>query len=517
MATEATKRRNSRPQNEFGGNIGTFFWTFSIPVFIYYFYGVNVMHRGALAVPDKKFWNDLIWALPEGINIQPTRYGWMLVVTWVILQLFLECFLPISSIFGGQGMHKGVVLKSGRRLNYSMNGLLAYGLTHVIYFAVAYYTDWITPYVAWEHMGSFLTCANITSFVFALWLYIDFGLMWRRHVNQPSFEEDWGVFSIWNFWNDFFMGVARNPRIGHSWPLNKLLPYGPVDLKRWWDGRTLTLWILFNWSYLAAQYFGCTLQKTGDNTWEASCLAEGDWSRIGLTAWLISWTHFYYIFDYNYFEPAYLTTTDIRHDLFGYMLTYGMFGFLSTYYPISFNGYLSAQGVGNEIVDNYTYQIIGVAMVLLGLFLFRFTNIEKHRFRTKIWELKQVYKKSSSKSLAKHIDDGLVGFQIFPWDSKDKLKYLRTEEGSYLLCSGTWGWARHFNYCGDLIMCFGWAIACYSPKNAFVWIPLSYCAYFWVMDLHRASRDHQRCHDKYKKDWDKYCEIVSYVIVPGVF
>ena len=31
----------------------------------------------------------------------------------------------------------------------------------------------------------------------------------------------------------------------------------------------------------------------------------------------------YYIFDYNLVEPAYLTTTDIRHDLFGFMLTYG--------------------------------------------------------------------------------------------------------------------------------------------------------------------------------------------------
>ena len=85
------KRRNSRPQHEFGGNIGCFFWTFAIPTFIYYFYGVNVIHRGALAVPDTKFWHELIWGLPEGINIQPTRYGWMLVVTWICVQLCLEC------------------------------------------------------------------------------------------------------------------------------------------------------------------------------------------------------------------------------------------------------------------------------------------------------------------------------------------------------------------------------------------------------------------------------------------
>lgn len=65
----------------------------------------------------------------------------------------------------------------------------------------------------------------------------------------------------------------------------------------------------------------------------------------------------YYIFDYNLVEPAYLTTTDIRHDLFGFMLTYGDWGFLSRFYPISFMGFLAVQGgaKGGYITQNYIF------------------------------------------------------------------------------------------------------------------------------------------------------------------
>lgn len=40
-------------------------------------------------------------------------------------------------------------------------------------------------------MGSLLTWGVIIAYVFALWLYIDFGIFWKRHVNDPEFEEDW--------------------------------------------------------------------------------------------------------------------------------------------------------------------------------------------------------------------------------------------------------------------------------------------------------------------------------------
>merc|ERR1740138_511785 len=93
----------------------------------------------------------------------------------------------------------------------------------------------------------------------------------------------------------------------------------------------------------------------------------------------------------------------------------------------------------------------------------------------------------------------------------------RREEGSYLLASGYWALARHFNYIGDMVMCVGWTVACTGPKHGFPWIPLSYVAYFWIMDLHRLWRDEERCAAKYKKDWEEYKQKVPYFILPGIF
>merc|ERR1712190_399997 len=105
-------------------------------------------------------------------------------------------------------------------------------------------------------------------------------------------------------------------------------------------------------------------------------------------------------------------------------------------------------------------------------YLFRGTNIEKHNFR-------------------KYIADGNDLSQYKVWGKP--VQYIKTEEGSYLLCSGYWALARHFNYIGDMVMCVGWTVACTGPKHGFPWIPLSYVAYFWIMDLHRLWRDEERC------------------------
>jgi len=381
---------------------------------------------------------------------------------------------------------------------------------------------YLQPYYVFLNMGAMLTEAVITSFAMALWLYIDFGLGWKRHVGGEEFEEDHGVFNIGDFWNDFFMGIVRNPRLFQSFLKT------PFDLKRFWNARPgLTGWVILNISYLAAMYYKCQLPAVytigdslffGDHDAQASkiasvfsnsntsgyCEAEGSLSNIGLSAIFITFAHWYYIFDYNLVEPAYLTTTDIRHDLFGFMLTYGDWGFLSRYYPICFMGFLAQQGQKGFIKTNYIFFAIGVSLYIIGMSLFRITNIEKHLFRT-------------------HMNDGgdpdkyrsPLSTRIFFGDKK--ATYIKTKEGSLLLTSGFWGLARHFNYMGDLTMCIGWAIGCYDPSFPFPWLPISYCCYFWIMDIHRCWRDEQRCAAKYGADWLRYKQAVPYSIFPGIY
>merc|ERR1719382_437887 len=256
--------------------------------------------------------------------------------------------------------------------------------------------------------GALLTGGVISTAVVSWWQYIDFGLLWKRHVNDPEFEEDWGVFTVKEIFSDFWLGVARNPRCLHKW----LPKTGGFDIKRFSNARAgLTIWIICNWSYMAAVYYGCTLNDGG----EPVCQKTGDWSRIGPSAVFISLAHWYYIFDYNWNEPAYLTTTDLRHDLYGFMLAYGCCGFLAWYYPIAFMGHIAGQT--EPLVGNNVNFGIGLTLYLIGMFLFRRTNIEKHNFRTYVAE---------GGDLSKYMVWG------------KPVDYIKTEEGSYLLCSGYW-------------------------------------------------------------------------------
>jgi len=649
-----TMRKQTRPIGEFGGNLGCLFWTIYIPMQIWYFYGINVLGKGELLVPNAKFWYDLYYTLPEGIAIRPTWEAMCMITLWCVVQALGELFLP-SSFPMHFGERDGVPQKQGHKLRYQMNGMLSFVLTHVGFFVLCYFgapnplyylvaglprgsgnallsgcfdlmglkssnpllvnslltKSWLflDPAYIWSQMGALLTGGVITAFVFAVYLYIDFGLLWRNHTMDPEFEEDWGVFAVKEIFNDFFMGVARNPRVFHK-PMRLLskvhakiagkpdddpdCQWLPLDLKRWWDGRTLTLWVILNISYVAAQYYGCSFgfEYNSDSSYPSLITAQpscahwnpatsslsvgsfagmnvtagtyfgeylpgvGSWSSVGYASIFITLAHWYYVFDYNLVEPAYLTTTDIRHDLFGFMLTYGMFGFLCWYYPLAFLGFLSAQsndikinsssvgpafgsnltGDNGFITDNYMHTIIGFALYIIGMCFFRYTNIEKHNFRTFIAGLRD--EKDADTGKRKYTDiqiDQLLDteYKIWPqsiqipvvnvfipvWSKVNdgRVDYIRTEEGSYLLCGGTWGLARHFNYIGDMVMCVGWAWSCYSCKHAFPLVPISYCAYFWVMDIHRLFRDEGRCAIKYKKDWERYCEKVPWRIVPGVF
>jgi len=509
-----TLRKQTRPQGEFFGNTGTCFWTFFIPVAIYYFYGIMVMHQGRLVIPDYTFWHDLVYSLPDGISIRPCFTPTVVSLTWVLLQALGEILVPCN-------VKEGVELKSGTRLLYPMNGLKCFTLANVGVVVVCYYGI-LKPYYVFLNMGALLTEAVITSYVMAIWLYVDYGIFWKRHIHDSEFEEDHGVFSWKECWNDFFMGVVRNPRL-----LKGTLRV-PFDLKRFWNARPgLTGWVILNISYLAGMYYNCKLPtaygsdeslffgdhaaKSGkiqslfaDQNSSTFCDAEGSFQNIGLAAIFITLAHWYYILDYNMVEPAYLTTTDIRHDLFGFMLTYGDWGFLSRYYPISFMGFLSMQGHTGFITKNYIYAVIGISMYLFGMLLFRITNLEKHLFRDHMNNGGEPDKYRSPLST-----------RIFFGDKK--VEYIKTKEGSLLLTSGFWGLARHFNYIGDLTMCIGWAIACYDPKSPFPFLPISYCIYFWLMDCHRCWRDEVRCSKKYGDDWNRYKKAVRYAIVPGIW
>jgi len=87
---------------------------------------------------------------------------------------------------------------------------------------------------------------------------------------------------------------------------------------------------------------------------------------------------------------------------------------------------------------------------------------------------------------------------------------LRT---SLLLCDGWWRLSRHFHYVPEILASLAWSMPALTTGLIG---PYFYVMFLTVLLTDRAFRDDDRCRKKYGNDWDKYCDIVPYKIVPGI-
>lgn len=325
----------------------------------------------------------------------------------------------------------------------------------------------------WDNHVGLITANFLISFFLATFCYVrSFSV---KKGNKELRELAHGGHTG-NLIYDWFIGRELNPRI--TLPI-----FGEVDIKSWCELRPGMLgWLVLDLANVAHQY------KT--------------YGRVTDSILLITFAQGVYILDAHYMEPALLTTIDIIADGFGFMLSVGDLLWLPFTYSIQ-TRYLAVHPV-----DLGLYGLLGVFSVqALGYWMFRSINNEKNRFRT---------------------------------DPKDPriahLKYIETKAGSKLLISGWWGTARHINYLGDWLMswsfCLPTGLAGYTiQKNVFgadyvtqgnargwgVLFTYFYLLYFAILLIHRERRDEEKCRKKYGADWDRYCKIVPWRIIPGVY
>ncbi|CAF1558196.1 unnamed protein product [Rotaria magnacalcarata] len=87
------------------------------------------------------------------------------------------------------------------------------------------------------------------------------------------------------------------------------------------------------------------------------------------------------------------------------------------------------------------------------------------------------------------------------------------ESESILLTSGYWSISRHFHYIPELTLAFLWTCPC-----GFKYIlPYGYIIMLFILLIHRAHRDDQKCRLKYGQAWKKYCELVPWKVWPGIY
>ncbi|XP_056664468.1 delta(14)-sterol reductase LBR-like [Monodelphis domestica] len=252
---------------EFGGGIGAFSIMIGLPVMLF-------MLLLMCKQKDPSFVN-LPPPLPSLASLWETRvFGVCLL--WFFLQALFH-LLPIGKVV------EGTPLYSGRRLKYRLNGFYAFILTSVVIGTSLYWG--IELYYVYDHFLQFAVAATVFSVALSIYLYV-------RSLKASNNELSPGKSG--NIIYDFFIGRELNPRIGH------------FDLKYFCELRPgLIGWVVINLIMLLAE-----MKVQGRDTPSLAMILVNSFQLL-------------YVVDALWHEEALLTTMDIMHDGFGFMLAFG--------------------------------------------------------------------------------------------------------------------------------------------------------------------------------------------------
>ncbi len=413
---------------EFGGVPGNFAMIIGLPVFTAYLFFAVRFNDGAVLPGPNADWEGFQQAM------MPTGRAAVIYGFWFVLQALLQHYAPGRQVLGAP-------LPDGGRLPYRMNGLFSLATSFIVV-GLLHWSGVFSIRELHDQFGALISVMTIFSFVFSAFLY------WygKQHGQARHLSG--------KFIHDFWMGTGHNPRVppGHD----------GLDLKIFCEARPgLIFWVLINTSFAYVQHE-----------------QYGFVSTSMILVWIFQ---MFYIIDYFWNEEAILTTMDIKHENFGYMLAFGDLVWVPMTYSLQ----------AHYLIDRvhslpWWGAVLIVITNMLGLYIFRAVNLQKHKFRgdpenAKIWG--------------------------------KKAEYMQTAQGGKLLLSGFWGWSRHFNYVGDILMALSWSLPCLFGSA----LPYFYPIYFAILLIHRERRDHNFCSKKYGDDWTRYCEKVPHRIIPGLY
>jgi Delta14-sterol reductase len=343
-----------------------------LPPLVYWMWWCMIRHQGAMVPPDMEF----VRSIPL-----PTWKAAGIFGGWLAFQMLLQQYAPGPWI-------EGTPLRDGTRLKYRMNGWFSWWVTWAV-LAGLVLAGWVKPTVLYDEFGPLMSTVNVFTILFCIYLYV-----WGV-THQDDGRRVW----TGNAFYDYFMGTALNPR------------NGSFDWKLFCEARPgLIGWVAINLSIAAKQY--------------------ETYNTVSTPMILVCFFHFWYVADYYFHEEAILTTWDIKHENFGWMLCWGDLVWVPFTYTLQAL-YIATRAPYELPIVAY----VGiVALNFAGFAIFRGTNIQKHFFR-------------------KDPNAPLKWWGVKP-------QYIQTAHGSRLLTNGFWGWARHLNYCGELMMGLACCLEC---------------------------------------------------------
>ncbi|NXI60039.1 LBR protein, partial [Chloroceryle aenea] len=419
------EKASSKPKElEFGGRIGTFILIFFLPATVFYLL--------LMCKQDDPSLLNFPPSLPALESLWETRVFCVFLV-WFFLQA-LFYLLPIGKVV------EGLPLSSGRKLQYRLNGFYAFIFTAAAIGTLLYFQ--FDLHYLYDHFMQFAVSAAAFSMVLSVYLYI-------RSLKAPEEELAPGGNSGY-FVYDFFTGHELNPRIGS------------FDLKYFCELRPgLIGWVVINLAMLLAE------------------MKIHNQSMPSLSMILVNSFQLLYVVDALWNEEAILTTMDITHDGFGFMLAFGDLVWVPFVYSLQ-AFYL----VRHPTAISWPAAAAITLLNCIGYYIFRSANSQKNNFRRNPADPKLAY-----------------------------LKFIPTATGKGLLVTGWWGFVRHPNYLGDIIMALAWSLPCGFNHI----LPYFYVIYFICLLVHREARDEHHCKQKYGLAWERYCQRVPYRIFPYIY
>lgn len=172
---------------EFMGPVGTFFMTLGLPIVVFGLYAFCNAENCGLQPPESYPCKTAFW--------HPHAY--LIILLW----FFFQALIYLSPL--GRKV-KGTKLQDGSRLTYNINGLYAFGISHVLFLGLYFLGVPVT--FVYNKFLAMACAAFVFSFALAVYLYAkSFDHNAKLAVGGNS------GYTIY----DWFMGRELNPRVGN--------------------------------------------------------------------------------------------------------------------------------------------------------------------------------------------------------------------------------------------------------------------------------------------------------------
>ncbi|CAB9516941.1 dehydrocholesterol reductase [Seminavis robusta] len=300
-----------------------------------------------------------------------------------------------------------------------------------------------------------LAFLNVFGIVFCLFLTY-------KGIYFPS-TQDSG--SSGSFVKDYLWGTELYPQV-----------FG-LDLKRFINCRfSMTFWMLAGFSYCYRSY---TLH------------GQMDWGLF-----FSALSQYLYLVKFFFWEMGYMRSIDIIVDRAGFEIQWGCLVYVPAVYTFH-TRFLVQHPSGFSFAPAFVLFCVSMAAVVL--------NYMADRER-------EIFRATNGQALVWGKPPKYIEAYYTITDRKTRAKQVKK---SLLLASGFWGTARHFQYFFELTAAWTWCLLANPIHNG--GLPLSYAVFLTILLTDRAERDAKKCHAKYGKYYDEYCELVPYKILPGVY